>query len=115
MGTDADKAFVKQRLRKLKAAAIKYGASLESETFDIEDLPFLGEIREKLEVSRSFELVNKYAQLAVQVGIQEARNNFDASEKFRSDMALLSISIHGFEKLGRRFYESRREYGYLLS
>lgn len=115
MGTDSDKAFVKQRLRKLKAAAIKYGASLDSDKFDIEDLPFLEEIREKLEVSQSFEVLKQFAKLGVEIGIAEAKDDIETSRRIREDMAVLSMSIHGYEKLGRRFYESRRDYGYLLS
>lgn len=115
MGTDSDKAFVKKRLRMLKAAAIKYGASLDSDRFDIEDLPFLDEIREKLEVSQSFEVLKQFAKLGVEIGIAEAKDDIETSRSIRADMAVLSISIHGHEKLGRRFYESRRDYGYLLS
>lgn len=112
MGTDADKAFVKQRLRKLKAAAIKHGASLESNAFDIEDLPYLDEIREKLEVSSSFEYLNSFAKLGVEVGISEAKEDFEQSKKSRAKMALLSISIHDEEELGHRFYKDRHLYGF---
>ena len=112
MGTDAQKAFVKQRLRKLKAAAIKYGASLKSDTIDIEELPFLGEIRENLEVSKSFELVEQFAKLGVEVGIVEAKDDLEASKRIRAELAQLSVLIHDQERLGQRFYKDRHLYGF---